>query len=49
MGHMRASVSAYRRGLELDPASSEMQLGLKMAQQAQAAVPQDRRKAMHHT
>ncbi|KAI3430257.1 hypothetical protein D9Q98_004853 [Chlorella vulgaris] len=48
MGHMRASVSAYRQGLELDPASSEMQLGLKMAQQAQAAVPQDRRKAMHH-
>ena len=48
LGHLRASLSAYRRGLQLDPGNTEMQLGVQLAQAAAAAGPADRRRAMHH-
>ncbi len=49
LGHMRASLSAYSRGLQLDPGNAEMKLGLQLAQGAPAAGPADRRRAIHHT
>lgn len=46
-GHVRAAVSAYKKGLELQPGSAEMQLGLELAQQALVAQG-NRRAAEHH-
>jgi hypothetical protein len=34
LGHPRASMSAYTRGMQLDPGSEEMALGLQLARAA---------------
>lgn len=45
LGHARAALSAYERGLQLSPGSREMQLGAELARERLAAAG-DRRKAM---
>lgn len=47
LGHSRAALSAYQRGLQLDPDSVEMQRGAQLAAAGQAGV-EDRRRAMRH-
>ena len=48
LGHPRASLSAYQRGLQLAPGSGEMQLGAQLAEAALAAQA-GRRKAERHS
>lgn len=46
LGHARAAVTAYEKGLQLDATNHEMQLGLALAKQA-LDVRGNRRAAMH--
>jgi hypothetical protein len=47
LGHHRAAVSAYQRGLDLEAGSQELQMGLQLAQRAAGGRDPQRRAAMH--
>lgn len=47
LGHPRAALAAYERGLALSPGSAEMQLGARLAAEGQAAAG-ERRRAVRH-